>query len=50
MAARTFPATALLFALEGLPPGKGSGWLQLNRGTCGQRWAWLLNYDRQAGD
>lgn len=38
------------FALAGLPPGNGSGWLQLNLGTGGQHWAWLLNYDRQAGD
>lgn len=38
------------FALDGPPQQRGSGWLQLNFGTGGRRWAWLLSYDRQASD
>lgn len=36
------------FALAGAPGQRNAGWLQLNVATGGERWAWLLSYDRQA--
>lgn len=41
-------APNVTFALDGMPPRRNTGWLQMNLATGGAHWNWLLSYDRQA--
>jgi uncharacterized protein with beta-barrel porin domain len=43
-------APEVKFAFDGMPRQRNSGWLHLSLVTGGERWAWMLNYDRQASD
>ncbi|MFO1505912.1 MAG: autotransporter domain-containing protein, partial [Lysobacterales bacterium] len=43
-------APVATFALDGAPPQRTTGWTQVNLTTEGERWNWLLNYDRQGSD